>query len=84
MDIADNVIAFGGFTPAFLLVDPYGGKGAPPETRVVEDDSDDDAQEETAAAETPAVENEAPPSPDGASPDGSTIEQAAGPDAPQH
>jgi superfamily II DNA/RNA helicase len=29
MDIDDNVVAFGGFTPAFLLVDPYGGKGAP-------------------------------------------------------
>ena len=29
MDYGDNVIAFGGFTPAFLLVDPYGGKGAP-------------------------------------------------------
>ena len=32
MDYGDNVIAFGGFTPAFLLVDPYGGKGAPPPT----------------------------------------------------
>ena len=30
MEYGDNVIAFGGFTPAFLLVDPYGGKGAPP------------------------------------------------------
>ena len=49
MDIADSVIAFGGFTPAFLLVDPYGGKGAPP-PRDVEDDAeimdDDDAAPE--------------------------------------
>ena len=41
MDIADNVVAFGGFTPAFLLVDPYGGKGAPP-PMTIEEDSDED------------------------------------------
>ena len=44
MDIADNVVAFGGFTPAFLLVDPYGGKGAPPPT-VLEEDADEDRQD---------------------------------------
>ena len=32
MEHGDNFVAFGGFTPAFLLVDPYGGKGAPPPT----------------------------------------------------
>ncbi len=41
MDIAENVIAFGGFTPAFLLVDPYGGKGAPPPT-ILDEDADED------------------------------------------
>jgi superfamily II DNA/RNA helicase len=48
MDIADNVVAFGGFTPAFLLVDPYGGKGAPPESVIV----DEESHEEN---ETPSV-----------------------------
>ena len=43
MDIADNVVAFGGFTPAFLLVDPYGGKGAPP-PMAVEDERDEDSE----------------------------------------
>ena len=44
MDYGDNVIAFGGFTPAFLLVDPYGGKGAPPPTtEEVESDVPDQA-----------------------------------------
>jgi len=32
MEYGDNVVAFGGFTPAFLLIDPYGGKGAPAPT----------------------------------------------------
>ena len=53
MDIADNVVAFGGFTPAFLLVDPYGGKGAPP-PRAIEDEGEltdeDDAAPEADAA----------------------------------
>jgi len=46
MDIAENVVAFGGFTPAFLLVDPYGGKGAPPPT-VLEDENFEDESEES-------------------------------------
>ena len=45
MDVADNVVAFGGYTPAFLLVDPYGGK-APPSTREIEDAAEfDDAED---------------------------------------
>ncbi|MSO73391.1 MAG: DEAD/DEAH box helicase [Rhodospirillaceae bacterium] len=43
MEIADNVIAFGGFTPAFLLVDPYGGKGPPPEAPTPEEGFDEPA-----------------------------------------
>jgi superfamily II DNA/RNA helicase len=60
MDISDNVLAFGGFTPAFLLVDPYGGKGAPP-ARTAEDEADaqDDepAPAETADAASSASED---------------------------
>ena len=43
MEYGDNVVAFGGFTPAFLLVDPYGGKGAPPPTEDAEPDVQDQA-----------------------------------------
>jgi hypothetical protein len=53
MDIADNVVAFGGFTPAFLLVDPYGGKGAPPLTLLEDENFDDEAEEKQSASETP-------------------------------
>ena len=53
MEIADNVVAFGGFTPAFLLVDPYGGKGPPPEMPAAEEDFGEPAADnhETAADE---------------------------------
>ncbi len=64
MDIAENVIAFGGFTPAFLLVDPYGGKGAPPETIVSEDDEDAEEPAKNAAQdaeEAPALTHEPEP-----------------------
>jgi superfamily II DNA/RNA helicase len=44
MDIAENVVAFGGFTPAFLLVDPYGGKGAPPPTVLEDENFEDEAE----------------------------------------
>ena len=54
MDIADNVVAFGGFTPAFLLVDPYGGKGAPPPTAIEEDS--EEYHESATATDTPAPE----------------------------
>jgi superfamily II DNA/RNA helicase len=61
MDISDNVLAFGGFTPAFLLVDPYGGKGAPP-PRATEDEAeealdDEPTHAETANAASPASED---------------------------
>ncbi|MBY0508938.1 MAG: DEAD/DEAH box helicase [Rhodospirillaceae bacterium] len=65
MDIGDNVVAFGGFTPAFLLVDPYGGKGVPPETAVVEDEAEEPQDE------TPAERS------DTQAQDGGAIEQAA-------
>ncbi len=53
MDIADNVVAFGGFTPAFLLVDPYGGKGAPPEAPAFEDEIEetDDSMSDSTSVE---------------------------------
>ena len=47
MDIADNVMAFGGFTPAFLLVDPYGGKGAPPPTMLEDENLDDEHEDKS-------------------------------------
>ncbi|TAK97909.1 MAG: DEAD/DEAH box helicase [Rhodospirillaceae bacterium] len=58
MDIDDDVVAFGGFTPAFLLVDPYGGKGAPQEIANVPEDVDDedDLSHETVSA-SPAETN---------------------------
>jgi superfamily II DNA/RNA helicase len=72
MDIADNVVAFGGFTPAFLLVDPYSGKGVPPEAPVADDEHEEEAQDTApATAETPSHE------------DGSPIEQAASSESPQ-
>ncbi|MHB1207534.1 MAG: DEAD/DEAH box helicase [Rhodospirillaceae bacterium] len=46
MDHADNVVAFGGYTPAFLLVDPYGGK-SPPSTREIEDAAEFDETEDS-------------------------------------
>jgi superfamily II DNA/RNA helicase len=46
MDHSENVIAFGGYTPAFLLVDPYNGK-APPSTREIEDAAELDEAEDT-------------------------------------
>jgi superfamily II DNA/RNA helicase len=51
MDIADNVVAFGGFTPDFMLVDPYGGKGAP-EPTVLPEEELFEHETETAAAES--------------------------------
>ena len=57
MEIGDNVMAFGGFTPAFLLVDPYGGKGSPP-IRAIEDEAEL-ADEHTAPAETDSSAPEA-------------------------
>ena len=57
MDIDDNVVAFGGFTPDFMLVDPYNGKGAPEPTVLTEADEADVEFE----PETPATENEASP-----------------------
>jgi len=61
MDIADNVMAFGGFTPAFLLVDPYAGKGAPP-PRSQEDEAELQDEEETKpeTQETVATPDSAP------------------------
>jgi superfamily II DNA/RNA helicase len=50
MDIADNVIAFGGFTPAFLLVDPYAGKGASASSALEDSELTEDGGDETAAA----------------------------------
>ena len=44
MDHADNVIAFGGYTPAFLLVDPYNGKGAP-STREIDEAAEAEGDE---------------------------------------
>ncbi len=46
MEIDDNVVAFGGFTPEFMLVDPYGGKGAPEPTQVPDEDSGDESAED--------------------------------------
>jgi hypothetical protein len=66
MDIGDNVVAFGGFTPAFLLVDPYGGKGVPPETAVVEDEAEE-PQDQTPASTLAETQT----------PDDSPIEHAA-------
>ena len=40
MEYGENVVAFGGFTPAFLLVDPYGGKGAPDITAPMDESSE--------------------------------------------
>jgi len=72
MDIADNVVAFGGFTPAFLLVDPYSGKGVPPEAPVADDEHEEEVQDTApAAVETPSHEDSSP------------IEQAASSDSPQ-
>jgi superfamily II DNA/RNA helicase len=53
MDIADDVIAFGGFTPAFLLVDPYGGKGVPaPAVMPEQTEEDEEPAPETSSATT--------------------------------
>ena len=57
MDIDDNVVAFGGFTPDFMLVDPYNGKGEPEPTVLTEADEADVEFE----PETPATETEASP-----------------------
>ena len=76
MDIADNVVAFGGFTPAFLLVDPYGGKGAPP-VRPVEEDEEiaDDVSEETSSAQSSESAEQPTPTPEAqAAADSSSIE----------
>ncbi len=65
MDIADNVIAFGGFTPEFMLIDPYGGKGAPPPTQLVEEDDESSDEEYAAPAErSSAPEEQANPAPE--------------------
>jgi len=68
MDIGDNVIAFGGFTPAFLLVDPYGGKGAPP-PRSLEDDAElqDEAEEAKPAPQDAVATPDSTPEPQAAS-----------------
>jgi superfamily II DNA/RNA helicase len=50
MEIDDNVVAFGGFTPAFLLVDPYGGKGVPAEQPTQEDDVEEEEEVRTSSA----------------------------------
>ncbi len=47
MDHGDNVLAFGGYTPEFMLVDPYNGKGAP-SLREIEEAAE--AEEEAEAA----------------------------------
>ena len=44
MEHGDNVVAFGGFTPAFLLADPYVAKSGT--SRSDADDSDASAPEE--------------------------------------
>jgi len=49
MEHGDDVPAFGGFTPAFMLVDPYGGKGAPKPT--AESEADDVPEESDAVEE---------------------------------
>ncbi len=59
MDIADNIVAFGGFTPAFLLVDPYGGKGAPPIT-ALEDETFDEEHEEKRTESVPEPQQDQP------------------------
>ena len=55
MEIDDNVVAFGGFTPDFMLVDPYNGKGAPEPTVLTEAD-EADVEFEPEARETDTTE----------------------------
>ena len=55
MDHAENVLAFGGYTPAFLLIDPYNGKGAP-STREIEDAAEAEEEAESAQTAAPAAE----------------------------
>ena len=52
MDHGDNVLAFGGYTPGFMLVDPYNGKGAP-SLREIEEaaEAEEEAEAVQAAAE---------------------------------
>ena len=38
MEHGENVVAFGGFTPAFLLVDPYVSKPGPRDEKLDEDE----------------------------------------------
>ena len=73
MDIDDDVVAFGGFTPAFILVDPYGGKGAPQEIANVPEDSDDedDQSHETVTSTPPETDLDLAPA------DGDITELAA-------
>jgi hypothetical protein len=49
MDHGENVVAFGGFTPAFLLADPYVVKSPPPgETPGADDASMEEELEKSA------------------------------------
>jgi superfamily II DNA/RNA helicase len=64
MDIDDNVVAFGGFTPQFMLVDPYGGKGVPPERQTIEDEEIVDEDQTASAEESSAPESQPGPAPE--------------------
>ncbi len=63
MEFGDSVVAFGGYTPEFMLVDPYGGKG-PPSLREIEEAAEADEAAEAAEAATRAAEPDAGHSPE--------------------
>jgi len=73
MEIDDDVVAFGGFTPAFLLVDPYGGKGVPQGVTEIPEDTDDEDEASVDTVMTASPE----PNPDSLSPDENITELAA-------